>query len=190
MASDTSDQYPDGAFARSVRVVDRAMHGLATVFLWAANLCLFLMLLATAATIILRPIGLSFYWLWPWSMQVFVWMSFIGFFVIYQRRKDIAVDFVMRWLGPWAMKASRYFVAFTVLLVIGIILAEMPIILESQVGVIDGVIAPWGRELERYTLSIPLAVSCLLIFVNALLDLAKAWLGLPEPDPAHHVGDE
>ena len=43
-----------------------------------------------------------------------------------QRRKDIAVDFVMRKLGPRAMTASRYFVALTVIVVIGIILKEMP----------------------------------------------------------------
>ena len=151
---------------------------------------MFLMLLATALTIVMRPLGLSIYWLWPWSMQVFVWMSFIGFFVVYQRRKDIAVDFVMRWLGPWAMTFSRWFVALTTLLVIGIILKEMPLILNSQVGVIDGVVTPWGEELQRYTLSWPLAISAFLIFINALLDLAKAWLGVPEPVPSHVQGDE
>jgi hypothetical protein len=65
----------------------------------------------------------------------------------------------------------------------------VPVILESQVGVIDGVMTPWGEELERYTLSIPLAASCLLIFVNALLDAAKAWLGWPEP-ASHVLADE
>jgi hypothetical protein len=87
------------------------------------------------------------------------------------------------------MAASRWFVILVVLLVIGVILMEMPVILESQVGVIDGVMTPWGEELERYTLSIPLAASCLLIFVNALLDAAKAWLGWPEP-ASHVLADE
>ncbi len=178
-----------GSLARLVVRADRIFEGLATLFLWAANLCLFLMLIGTAATILLRPLDISFYWLWPWTMQVFVWMSFIGFFVVYRKGKDIAVDFVMRRLGPGAMRASRWFVIATVLLVIGIILVEMPVILESQVGVIDGVITPWGTELERYTLSIPLAASCLLIFLHALLDAAKAWLGWPEPT-SHVIADE
>lgn len=180
----------DGSLGRLVDGLDLIMDRLATLFLWAANLCLFLMLLATAATILLRPLEVSFYWLWPWSMVVFVWMSFLGFFVVYRRRKDIAVDFVMQRLGPRAMAASRWFVALTVLVVIGIILEQMPVILESQMGVIDGALLPGGHELDRYALSVPLAVSCLLIFVNALLDLAKAWLGRPEPQPHHVVGDE
>lgn len=157
------------------------MERLGRLFLIAANVCLLLMLLGTAVTIILRPLNLSYYWIWPWSMQVFVWMSFIGFFAVYRKGKDISVDFVMRKLGPGAMFVSRIFVAVVVLAVIGIILWQMPTILESQVGVIDGVLTPWGTELERYTLSIPLAVSCFLIFINALLDLAKAFLGWPEP---------
>jgi TRAP-type C4-dicarboxylate transport system permease small subunit len=180
----------DGSLGRLIDWLDLIMDGLATLFLWAANLCLFLMLLATSVTILGRPLGISFYWVWPWSMVVFVWMSFLGFFAVYRRRKDIAVDFVMQRLGPRAMAASRWFVALTVLVVIGIILMEMPLILESQRGVVDGALLPGGHELNRYALSVPLAVSCLLIFVNALLDLAKAWLGRPEPIADHHVGDE
>ena len=183
------DSGVDRQLERLVVRADRLLGGLAAVFLYAANTCLFLMLLGTAATIMLRPFNISFYWLWPWTMQVFVWMSFIGFFVVYRRGKDIAVDFVMRRLGPSAMRVSRWFVIVTVLIVIGIILKEMPLILESQVGVIDGVMTPWGEELQRYTLSIPLAASCLLIFLNALLDAAKAWLGWPEP-AGHVIADE
>ena len=115
------------------------MDWLASAFHWAANLCLLLMLAAIAVTILIRPFGLSVYWLWPWSMQVFVWMTFLGFYVVYRRRKDIAVDFVMRKMGGRAMVASRWFVSLAILLVIGIMIAQMPTILASQVGVIDGV---------------------------------------------------
>lgn len=180
----------DGPLTRLVIAVDTALGLLARVFLWAANICLFLMLLATAATIVLRPLDISFYWLWPWSMQVFVWMSFLGFFVVYRLRKDIAVDFVMRRIGPGAMVVSRYFVAAVVITVMVIILREAPLVLGQQVGVIDGVITPWGWELERYSLSVPLFASCTLILINAVLDIVKAALGWPEPAPDHSVGDE
>ncbi|MEM0908449.1 MAG: TRAP transporter small permease [Pseudomonadota bacterium] len=183
-------QPADGPLWRLVVTVDQGLGAIAKVFLWGANICLFLMLLATATTIVLRPFGLSFYWLWPWSMQVFVWMSFLGFFAVYRMRKDIAVDFVMRKLGPGAMVASRYFVAFVVIAVMAIILREAPLVLGQQVGVIDGVITPWGWELERYTLSVPLFASCTLILINAVLDIVKALLGWPEPTPDHSVGDE
>lgn len=135
--------------SRCVSSLDSVLDHIAQAFLWAANVCLFLMLAMTAATILLRPLGISFYWLWPWSMQVFVWMSFVGFFVIYRLRKDIAVDFVMRRLGPWAMTASRYLVAVIVVVVMAVLLREMPLILRQQVGVIDGVVTPWGWELGR-----------------------------------------
>lgn len=180
----------DGPLMRLVSLLDDALGALARVFLWAANICLFLMLLATAATIVLRPFNVSFYWLWPWSMQVFVWMSFIGFFVIYRLRKDIAVDFVMRRLGGWAMTASRYFAAIVVIVVMLVILWQAPLILRQQVGVIDGVIMPGGWELERYTLSVPLFASCALILANAVLDIVKALVGIPEPEPDHSLGDE
>jgi len=169
-----------GPLARLVLRLDALLEALGRIFLVIANLCLLLMLIGTAATILLRPFNISYYWIWPWTMQFFVWMSFFGFYAVYRFRKDIAVDFVVLRLGHGAMRGTRYFVALVVMTVTGAILLQMPTIIESQVGVIDAVVTPWG-ELERYTLSIPLGVSCFLIFVNALLDFVKAWLDWPEP---------
>jgi TRAP-type C4-dicarboxylate transport system permease small subunit len=171
---------------RAINRVDGVLDRLGRIFLVLANACLALMLFGTAATIVLRPFELSYYWIWPWTMQFFVWMSFVGFFVVYRLGKDIAVDFVVIRMGRAAMGATRVFVDLVVLIVMGAMLAQMPTILESQVGVIDGVVTPWG-ELERYTLSIPLAVSCVLIFVNTALDLAKAWVGIPEQVVSHRL---
>ena len=170
---------------RVIERLDGALDTLARWFLVAANVCLVLMLAGTAVTIVLRPFDTSYYWIWPWTMQLFVWMSFVGFFVVYRLGKDIAVDFVVLRLGPRALGLSRLFVDVVILLVTGAMLWQMPTIFESQVGVIDGVVTPWG-EMERYTLSIPLAVSCVLIFVNTTVDLAKAWLGGPAPHPTRH----
>ena len=175
-----------GACRRAVERLDGALDTLCRWFLAAANTCLVLMLAGTAATIVLRPFDLSYYWIWPWTMQFFVWMSFVGFFVVYRLGKDIAVDFVVLRLGPRALGLSRWFADTVVLLVTGTMLWQMPTIFESQVGVIDGVVTPWG-EMERYTLSIPLAVSCTLIFVNSALGLVKAWIGIPGPHPDHRL---
>jgi hypothetical protein len=154
----------------AIEGLDRMLEWCGRVFHVLANLCLGLMLIGTAVTIVLRPLELSFYWIWPWTMQFFVWMSFIGFFVVYRRGKDIAVDFLVLRMGAPAMTATR------------LIVWQMPVILASQVGVIDGVLTPWG-ELERYTLSIPLGVSCTLIFINALLDVAKELPSSHQTDP-------
>lgn len=170
----------------AIEGLDRILEWFGRVFHVLANLCLALMLIGTAVTIVLRPFDLSYYWIWPWTMQFFVWMSFIGFYVVYRRGKDIAVDFLVLRMGTPAMTATRYFVALIVLAVTGVIIWQMPVILQSQVGVIDGVLTSWG-EMERYTLSIPLGVSCVLIFVNALLDIAKAMVGIPELPPSHQT---
>jgi TRAP-type C4-dicarboxylate transport system permease small subunit len=173
-----------GPLLTVVQRFDRALSATSTVFLILANACLGLMLFGTLVTITLRLFDVSYYWIWPWTMQFFVWMSFIGFFVVYRLGKDIAVDFLVLRIGPPAMVATRYMVAGLIMTVMGVMLWQMPTILESQVGVIDGVVTPWG-ELERYTLSVPLAVSCALIFLNAFLDILKALAGVPEPLPSH-----
>ena len=183
MPPGTSKGLPPGPFVRAVREVDNALDRLAVLFHVIANGCLGIMLIGTAATIILRLFNTSYYWIWPWTMQCFVWMSFFGFFVVYRRRKDIAVDFVMNKLGIGAVVVSRYFVNLLILIVTGVMLLQMPTIIESQVGVIDGVITPWG-ELERYTLSVPLAISCALIFLDTVVDTIQGLLGMPEPGRA------
>ena len=166
-----------------VRPLDYVLDTISTVFLVLANLCLGLMLFGTLVTITLRLFNVSYYWIWPWTMQFFVWMSFIGF-VVYRLGKDIVVDFLILKMGSRAMKITRYMSAGIILAVMGAMLLQMPTIFESQVGVIDGVVTPWG-ELERYTLSIPLAVSCALIFLNSMLDILKALAGKPEALPTH-----
>ena len=173
-----------------VNAADAVMERLADLFQVIANLCLLAMLVMTATTILLRPFDYSIYWLWPWSMQVFVWMAFFGFFAVYRRKKDIAVDFIMRKIGVGAMVFSRYFASAMILVVTGVMLWEMPKLLATQVGVIDGVITPWGWELERFTLTWPLALSCALIFLNSTLEVAKALLGEPEEIAEHsHLPD-
>ena len=154
-------------------------------YLVIANICLGLMLVGTYATIFLRVYTISFYWIWPWTMQLFVWMTFFGFYVVYRQKKDIVVDFLIINLGSKAILATRYIVPILIMIIMGFILKEMPVIISSQVGVIDGVLTPWGGELERYTLSIPLGISCLLIFINSFLELLKTYLGFPEDLPSY-----
>lgn len=166
------------------------MDGICTLFLFLANASLALMLVGTAATIVLRPFDVSFYWIWPWTMQVFVWMSFFGFYVIYRKNKDIAVDFLIRKFGDGAMTVTRYFVAAVTIIVTGLMLIEAPGVLASQIGDIEGVITPWGTELERYTLSVPLFVSTFLVFLNACLDVVKAIGGVPEELQSHSLDPE
>ncbi len=166
-----------GPLKVAVQILDLQLKRLSDLFLIIANVCLGLMLVGTAATIILRLFDVSFYWIWPWTMQFFVWMSFVGFYVVYRRGKDISVDFLVLRLGTTAMRITQVAVPLLIIILMLIMLAQMPTILSSQVGVIDGVVTPWG-ELERYTLSIPLGVSCFLILVNSAVTILKMFVGI------------
>ena len=177
----------DVSLAKVIQPLDRVLGVFERWFHVIANLCLIVMLFGTAVTIVLRPINVSFYWIWPWTMVCFVWMSFFGFYVVYRKKKDIAVDFLVLRVGPGAMTATRYLSALLIMAVTGTILWQMPVILESQVGEVDGAMLPWGIELERYALSIPLGVSSLLIFLNAVQDLLSTVAGIPEPEPDHRT---
>ena len=180
-----NEHYKNGPLDKVVHYLDTILEKFSFAFLVIANVCLGLMLVGTFATIFLRLFTISFYWIWPWTMQFFVWMSFFGFYVVYRQKKDIVVDFLVVNLGPKAVLATRYMVPLLIMIIMGFILKEMPVIISSQVGVIDGVITPWGGELERYTLSIPLGISCLLIFFNSLVELMKTYLGYPEELSSH-----
>ena len=78
-----------------IRPLDTFLKLMSNIFLALANVCLGLMLFGTLVTMALRVFNTSYYWIWPWTMQFFVWMSFIGFFVVYRLRKDIVVDFLV-----------------------------------------------------------------------------------------------
>ena len=175
-----------------VQATDLQLKRISDLFLVFANVCLGLMLVGTAATIILRLINkslgwfdiaafstISTYWIWPWTMQFFVWMSFIGFYVVYRRGKDISVNFLVMKIGPSMMKITQIGVPILIIVLMSVMLLQMPTILSSQVGVIDGVITPWG-ELERYTLSIPLGVSCFLILLNSVITILKIYVGIED----------
>ena len=88
------------------------------------------------------------------------------------------------------MVASRYFVALVIIIVTGTILWQMPTIIESQAGPVDGAILPGDLEVQRYFLSWPLAISCALILLEAILEILKAASGLPEAPPSHLTDPE
>jgi TRAP-type C4-dicarboxylate transport system permease small subunit len=178
------------AIARIAGLLDRFLGACGHAFLVLANICLMVMLIGTAATIVLRPFGISFYWIWPWTMVFFVWMTFFGIFAVYRLKKDIAVDFVVMRVGQWAMTLTRYFVAGIIIAVMGTILWQMPTLIAAQAGPVEGALLPGDTEIERYYLSLPFAISCVLILLESVLEILKAVIGIPEPVPTHLTDPE
>jgi TRAP-type C4-dicarboxylate transport system permease small subunit len=163
--------------------IERALASCERLFLAIANLCLAVMLVANMANIASRALfDKGIIYVFPWSIVLFVWMTFFGFFVVYRRGKDITVDFLIDRLGDRARLASRLLVDVLVIGLMLVMLAQAPHIIRSQVGTIEMV------GLERYSMSVPLFVTAALIALDFALDMIKAVLGHPERAHAP-VGD-
>ena len=162
------DPAGEGPLQRTLLRLDRASWTMGGAFQWLSNVCLLAMLVLTTATIVLRPMGLAPYWMWPWTMVFFIWLSFFGFFAIYARLKDVRVDFLARRMGPHGMAATRLVGDAATLLVAGVLLSQVPTIVATSRGVYDGAILPQGFELPRLALSVPLLVSTGLVAAGGL----------------------
>jgi|TARA_B100000959_G_scaffold225124_1_gene239167 TRAP-type C4-dicarboxylate transport system permease small subunit len=166
-----------------VDLVNRLLGVCERLFHVLANACLAAMLGLNIVNIALRAItdkGIT--WVFPWTVVLFVWMTFFGFFVLYRKHRDITIDFIVDRLGAWAHFASRLLVNGIVLVLMSVMLWHAPTIYEQQVGTIEMV------GLERYTMSTPLFVSCVLIFINFVIDTIYAVAGRQEPGDGP-VGD-
>lgn len=183
----TPAQYtPEGPFQRTLNTLDRINWTLAGAFLWVSNLCLLAMLGLTTATMILRPMSMAPYWMWPWTMVFFIWLSFFGFFALYARLKDVRLDFLAERMGPAGMTVTRILSDAAALVVTGVLILQIPKVIATSNGVYDGAILPAGAELPRLALSVPLFVSTILVALTALLDIAKLTAGMPENVAEHH----
>ncbi|MBM3598071.1 MAG: TRAP transporter small permease [Alphaproteobacteria bacterium] len=155
--------------------VEQALGAIERAFLFLANVCLGLMLLFNAVNIFWRGIfDISITFVWPWTLLLFVWMTFFAFFVIYRRAKDITVEYFVELLGPKALHATRLFSDALIIALMTLMVVEAPRTLSSQVG--DMELIP----LQRYWMSVPLFLSVLLILVHFVVDLFRALAGAPE----------
>lgn len=163
--------------------VDRLLGLCDRLFLALANGCLAVLLTINTLNISSRAIwdsGLQ--WVFPWSTVLFVWMSFFGFYVVYRRRSDITVDFFFDRLGKGGQMAVRQFVNILIVLLMAVMVWHGPEIIERQAGIIEQVYF-FGVQVERFTMAVPLFITCALILLNYLVDLIYALRG--EPMPSH-----
>lgn len=143
--------------------VERLLQVCERVFIVLANLLLAAMLIGNMANITARAVfDVSIKWTFPWSMVTFTYIVFLGFFIFVRRGKDVTIDFVFNRFPDRARSVLAVFLNLASLIVLGVILSRVPAILQTQVGVVEMV------GIQRYMLSAPLFVSCLLIFVQVL----------------------
>lgn len=174
---------------RLVELADRLLGICERLFLALANGCLATLLTINILNIASRAIwdrGLQ--WVFPWSTVLFVWMSFFGFYVVYRMRSDITVDFVYDRLGRHAQMIVRQFVNVLILLLMAVMVWHGPEIIQRQAGIIEQVFF-FGIQIERYTLAVPLFVTCGLIFLNYLVDLIYGLRGETMPSDRARKSD-
>ena len=155
---------------RLIDALSRLFDHIERLFLVVAVLCLVTMLVGNTANIAIRNItgsGLSF--VFPWTGVFFVWMSFFVFFVIYRRKRDIAITFVVERMGPRGRFAAWLVCNAATVFVLLVLLIEAPGILALQVGDASEFV-----EMERFWLSVPFFISCTLIFLDVMVELARA----------------
>ena len=162
-----------------MRVCERLFHAL-------ANICLILMLVANITQIASRAIfdkGISL--VFPWTVFLFCWAVFFGFFVLYRQGGDITVDFFVDRFGQKGRTLSRHFVNLTTCTLMVAMLWHGPQTLLQQIGDEIEIV-----ELDRWVQTLPLFLSCILVMLNAGLDTAKAFAGIPEPQFTRSIDDD
>ena len=163
----------------AIRLLDWFLGLCDRIFLCLANLCLAIMLAGNAVNIAYRAVyDTSFAVVWPWTMVLFVWSIFLGFFLLYRRRRDVVVDYCIRALPPQYRRYISILVSLIVAAVMVVMLAAAPYRLASQAGIIEIV------GLPRYVLSVPFFASCLLILLNSVVEIANVAAGKLDGDEA------
>lgn len=155
------------------------------VFFVSANSALIAMLVINTANILSRlALERGIIWVFPWTTVLFVWMVFLGFFVIYRRNRDIVVDIVYKAMGRRSQTVVSVFTNLIVIALMAVILAQAPSLLPRQVGNMDYV------GLQRYWLAVPFYVTCLLILLDFVRDTGiRLQRGAREADAAREPGE-
>jgi TRAP-type C4-dicarboxylate transport system permease small subunit len=156
--------------------LDRALTAIERLFMVLANLLLALMLVLNLGNIGSRALfGHSFVWIFPWTLALFVWMTFLAFFVIYRRGKDLTIEYFVNLLGDSGRKWARVFADVVIIAVLVVLLSQTELIIRAQQSQIELV------NLPRYTLALPLFLSSFLLVLSFLADIVAALRG----EPAH-----
>ena len=158
-----------------VRALEQLLDLFEQLFRLLANFLLATMLAINLLNIVVRFLtDEGIVWVFPVTTVMFVWMTFLGFFVVYRQGKDITVDILVDRIGATARRITRIAVDIAVLSLLFVLLREAPELLRRQVGNLEMV------GLQRYWLSVPLFVSSALIALHFMIDIVHAAHGEAE----------
>ena len=151
-------------------------------FLIMANGCLAIMVVANAINILCRALlDEAIVLVWPWSMTLFVWSVFLGFFVLYRQKKDVVVLVLLRWLSDRKQRALAIIVHLCIFSIMALMVIIAPTRIANQTGIIELV------DLPRYVLSIPFFLSCFLIALDSIVQVYRIYCGDDKLRPVNIV---
>ena len=161
-----------------IRALDRFLAFSDRAFLVLANGCLALMLAANMVNMAVRALfDTSFVQVWPWTMLLFVWSIYLGFYVLYRRGKDVTVNFLVSRLSPAASHRIQLLVNILIVAFMAVMVVGTWQYLPLQAGVLELV------GLPRWVQSVPLLASSALILLNALVQVADLVASGDAPRP-------
>ena len=96
----------------------------------------------------------GFDWIYTLTMLLFIWMTFLGAFVVYHQKKDIVVTFVVSLFPPRCQKHLLLVMNGVTIILLVFILVEAPAIFRQQASIMQVI------PLPRYIQSIPLFLGC------------------------------
>ena len=161
-----------------IRALDRFLGCSERAFLLLANGCLALMLVANMINMAIRAVfDTSFVQVWPWTMLLFVWSIYLGFYVLYRRGKDVTVNFLVSRLASAARRRIQLLVNLLIVVFMAVMVVGTWRYLPLQAGVLELV------RLPRWVQSVPLLASSALILLNALVQVADLVASGNAPPP-------
>lgn len=147
------------------------MHALNRFLGLLEKICLIFSTLAVALMIVLNIIQVffryvlnaAFVWVFPVTMLLFIWMTFLGAFVVYRRKKDIVVSFIVNLFPTSGRKILVLTTNILIFLVLLLILFEAPKLIGHQTSIMQVV------PLPRYFQAIPLFIGLTGILLEYLM---------------------
>ncbi len=93
-------------------------------------------------------------WIYPLTMLLFIWMTFLDAFVVYHQKKDIVMNYIVTLLPARFQKGLLLAMNAVTISLLVIILREAPTVLRQQAGIMQVIALP------RYVQALPLFVGC------------------------------
>ena len=137
------------------------------------------MIIMNAVQVFFRYVfNMASVYVYPITMLLFIWITFIGAYVIYRRKKDIVVSFIIYLFPPAWRRYLHLLTNILTIILLVFILAECPMILDSQGELMEVI------PLPRYTQALPMFFGLGCILLQYLLDTVRLIQNAPESNQA------